>query len=60
MVSGITSDYARASCSYGCKTDAGIAAGRLNDNGIGIEKTLGLCVVDHGLCDPVLNGAGTG
>ena len=52
-------DYAIASCrSYGCKTDAGIAAGRLNDNGVGVEKTLGLCVVDHCLCDPVLNGAG--
>ena len=52
-------DYTVASCGCnGSKADAGVAAGGLNDNGVGVEKTLGLCVVDHGLCDSVLNGAG--
>ena len=42
----------------GGQTDAGIAGGGLNDDGAGLELAGGLGVVDHFLCDAVLNGAG--
>ena len=51
-------DYAVASCGGdGCKADARVAAGRLDDDGVGVQQTLCLCVVYHRLCDPVFNGA---
>ena len=55
---GHDDDYAIASCGGdGCKADAGVAAGGLNDDGVGVQQTLRLCVVDHRLCNSVLNGA---
>ena len=35
-----------------------VAAGGLDDGGAGLQRTLGLSVVDHGLGDPVLDGSG--
>ncbi len=44
-----------AACSgHGGKADAGVAGGRLDDDGAGLQQTLFFCVVDHGLGDPVL------
>ena len=40
------------------QADAGVAGGGLNDDGAGLQRAAGLCVVDHGLGDPVLHGAG--
>ena len=40
------------------KADAGVAAGRLDDDGAGTELALGLCAQDHLQCDAVLGAAG--
>ena len=51
-------DDAIAPCRrYGGKADAGIAGGRLDDDGALLQKALLLRVVDHGLCDAILNRA---
>ena len=51
-------DYTVAlSCCYGSKTDTGIAGGRLDDDGAGLQLALLLCLFDHSLCDPVLNAS---
>ena len=42
----------------GGQADAGIAGGRLNDDGAGLQLAGGFGVVDHLLCDAVLDGAG--
>ena len=42
----------------GSQADAGVAGGRLDDDGVGLQQALGLGVVQHGLGDPVLHGAG--
>ena len=52
-------DNAVAPCRRdGGKADAGIAGGRLNDDGTLLQKALLLRVVDHGLCDAVLDRTG--
>ena len=52
-------DDAVAPCRcHGRKTDAGIAGGRLNNDGAGLQSASCFCVVDHGLGDPVLYGTG--
>ena len=40
------------------QTDAGVAGGRLDDDRARLEQALCLCVVDHCLCDAVLDTAG--
>ena len=52
-------DDAVAAC--GCntrQTDAGVAGGRLDDDRARLEQALCLSVVDHCLCDAVLDAAG--
>ena len=43
---------------YGGQTDTGVAAGGLNDDRTGLQKALGLSVIDHGLGNAVLHAAG--
>ena len=43
---------------HGGKADARIAGGRLDDDGAGLQQTLFLGVVDHGLGHPVFHGTG--
>ena len=40
------------------QTDAGVAGGGLDDNGAGLQKALGLGIINHGLGDTVLHAAG--
>ena len=48
-------DYTVVSCgSDGSKTDTGVAAGRLDDNAVGLEYAALLSVVDHCGCNSVL------
>ena len=42
----------------GRQADAGVAGGRLDDDRAGLEDALGLCVIDHGLGDTVLDRTG--
>ena len=52
-------DDAVASCGGdGGKADAGVAAGRLDNDGAGLERTALLGIGDHGIGDTVLDGAG--
>ena len=48
---------ALGSC-HGSQTDAGVAGGGLDDDGAGLELAGSLGVIDHGLGDTVLDGAG--
>ena len=43
---------------HSSQTDAGVAGGRLDDDGAGLELAGSLGVIDHGLGDTVLDGAG--
>ncbi len=42
---------------HGGKTDAGVAGGRLDDDGTGLQLAAGLRIVDHGLCNAVFHTA---
>ena len=58
---GLGHDDDNAVAARGCdrgQADAGIAGGRLNDDGAGLQLAGGFGVVDHRLCDAVLDGAG--
>ena len=44
--------------SHAGQADSGVAGGGLDDHRAGLEQAPGLGVVDHGLADPVLYGAG--
>ena len=56
---GHDDDDAVASCgSHGGKADTGVAGGRLDNGGAGFQLAGALRVVNHGLCDTVLHGAG--
>ena len=56
MVSGITMMMRRGG--DGGEADAGVAAGRLDNDGAGLERAALLGVGDHGIGDTVLDGAG--
>ena len=43
---------------YRIQTDAGVAGGRLDDDGAGLQLAGGLGVIDHGFGDAVLDGTG--
>ena len=43
---------------HGSEADAGVAGGGLDDDAAGLQQTLGLGVVDHGLGDTILHAAG--
>ena len=43
---------------HGGQPNSRVAGGGLNDDGAGLQKALGLGVVDHGLGDPVLDRPG--
>ena len=50
-------DYSVSSCRrHACKTYAGIARGRFNDDGTFFQKPLLFRVIYHPLCDSVLDG----
>ena len=56
---GHDNDDAVASCSrHGCKPDAGVAGSRLDDDGALFQKAFRFRIVDHGLGNAVLDGAG--
>ena len=51
-------DAVAAGSRHAGQTDAGVAGGRLDDDRARLEQALCLCVVDHCLCDAVLDTAG--
>ena len=55
---GHDDDDAIAACGgHGCKADAGIAGGRLDDDGVGLQLAACLSVIKNGLGDTILDGA---
>ena len=51
-------DAVAAGRCHGGKANAGVAGGGLDNHGAGLQQTLGLGVVDHGLGDTVFYAAG--
>ena len=51
-------DTVAAGGGHGRQTDAGITGSRLDDDGIGLQQTLLLRVVDHSLGNTILHAAG--
>ena len=45
-------------CRDGRKADAGVAGGGFDDDGAGLQQSLRFRVLDHRLCDPVLDAPG--
>ena len=55
---GHDDDDAIAACGgHGCKADTGIAGGRLDDDGVGLQLAACLSVIKNGLGDTILDGA---